>query len=106
LPDQSNELNPDPDQFRDEFDWDENLGDFDGEFGEFEDQSNVETRHIDSQEPTPAKGSKRGFDEVDSDTADEEEVLGDVSPSKLFRVLRVFPGLTQSLLDSKRKKVV
>ena len=80
--DQSNELIPDVDQFGDDFNWDENFGgDFDdGEFGEFEDQSNVEEKRVDSQEPISGRSSKRGFDEIDSDTADEE-TPGDVSPS-------------------------
>ena len=81
--DQSNELIPDLDQFGDDFDWDEGLGgDFDdGEFGEFEDQSNMETKPVGSQEPISGRSSKRGFNEIDSDTA-SEETPGDVSPSK------------------------
>jgi len=84
--DQSNELIPDADQFGDGFNWDEDFGgDFDdGEFGEFEDQSNVEEKRVDSQEPTSGRSSKRGFDEIDSDTADEEGTTGDVSPSTLL----------------------
>ena len=84
--DQSNELIPDLDQFGDDFNWDEDFGgDFDdGELGEFEDQDNVETKRVGSQEPVSGRSSKRGFDEVDSDTADEEEAPGDVSPSKLL----------------------
>lgn len=87
--DQSNELNPDLDQFGDEFNWDEDFGvDFDGEFDEFESQGDTETKLPDSQEPTSGKSSKRGFDEVDSDTADEEETPGGVSPnSKRKKVL-------------------
>lgn len=87
--DQSNELNPDLDQFGDEFNWDEDFGvDFDGEFDEFESQGDTETKLPDSQEPTSAKSSKRGFDEVDSDTANEEETPGGVSPnSKRKKVL-------------------
>lgn len=81
--DQSNELIPDLDQFGDDFNWDEGFdGDFDdGEFGEFEDQSNVEAKPVGSQEPISERSSKRGFDEIDSDTA-SEETTGDVSPSK------------------------
>ena len=84
LLDQSNELIPDLDQFGDDFNWDEGFGgDFDdGEFGEFEDQSNVETKPVGSWEPISGRSSKRGFDEIDSDTAGEEEASGDVSPSK------------------------
>ncbi|KAF9792438.1 hypothetical protein BJ322DRAFT_1029261 [Thelephora terrestris] len=85
--DQSNELNPDPDQFGDEFDWGEDFGGHFEESGDFEDQINLETKRIDSPEPTSGKSSKRGFDEVDSDTADEE-TPGDVSPnSKRKKVL-------------------
>ena len=84
--DQSNEVIPDLDQFGDDFNWDEGFGgDFDdGEFGEFEDQSNMETKPVDSQEPVSGRSSKRGFDEIDSDTTGEEETPGDVSPSKSF----------------------
>lgn len=88
LPDQSNELNLDPDQLGDEIDWDEDFGRFE-ELGEFEDQRNVETKRVDSPEPTSGMSSKRGFDEVDSDTADEQ-TPGDVSPSKFSHVVRVF----------------
>lgn len=95
MPDKSNELIPDLDQFGDEFNWDEDFGgDFDGELDEFEDQSNVEKKRVSSREPTSGRNSKRGFDEIDSDTADEEETQGDVSPSKFLHTLRVFPGLT------------
>ncbi|KAF9653145.1 hypothetical protein BDM02DRAFT_3183100 [Thelephora ganbajun] len=90
LPDQSNELIPDLDQFGDDFNWDEDFGgDLDnGEFGEFEEQCNVETKRVDSQEPISGRSSKRGFDEIDSDTADEEETPGDASPnSKRKKVL-------------------
>lgn len=91
IPDQSNELNPDFDQFGDEFNWDEDFGgDFDGEYDEFESQGDAETKLPDSQEHVSGGGSKRGFDEVDSDTADEEETPGGVSPSKQFRIPR-FP---------------
>ena len=92
--DQSNELIPDLDQLGDDFNWDEDFGgDFDdGEFGEFEDQSNVETKPLGSQEPISGRSSKRGFDEIDSDTADEEEASGDVSPSKFLPAPRVFSG--------------
>lgn len=86
--DQSNELIPD--QF-DDFNWDEDFGvDFDdGEFGEL-DQSNVETKWVGSQEPISGRSSKRGFDEIDSDTAGEEETLGDASPSKFISTPCVF----------------
>ena len=84
--DQANELIPDLDQFGDDFNWDEDFGgDFDdGEFGESEEQSNVETKTVDPQEPISGRSSKRGFDEIDSDTADEEQTPGDVSPSELL----------------------
>jgi hypothetical protein len=73
-------------------------GDFDdGEFCEFEDQSNVETKPVDSQEPISGKSSKRGFDEIDSDTADEGETPGDVSPSKSSLLLACSPRLTNSI---------
>ena len=95
LPDQSNKLNPDLDQFGDEFNWDEDFGgEFDEEFDEFEAQNNVETKCVNSQEPASGKNSKRGFDEIDSDTADEEEAQGDVSPSTSFRTLSIFPELS------------
>jgi hypothetical protein len=100
LPDQPNGLNPDFDQFGDEFNWDEEFGgDFDGEFDEFEDQSNVEAKPINPHEPTSGKSTKRGFDEVDSDTADEEETQGDVSPSKSLYILCVFPALNSDSLQ-------
>ena len=89
--DQYNEQIPDLEQYGDGFNWDEDFGgDFDdGEFDELEDQSNVEENRIGSKEPTSGSNSKRGFDEVDSDTADEEEALRDVSPSKsLFTPMR------------------
>ena len=84
--DQSNDLIPDIDHFGDDFNWDEDFGgDFDdGEYGEFEDQSNVETKTVDPPEPVSGKSSKRGFDEIDSETVDEEQTLGDVSPSKFL----------------------
>lgn len=87
--DQSNELNPDLDQFGDDFNWEEDFGgDFEGEFGEFEDQNNFEAKRISSQEPASGGSSKRGFDQVDSDTAEEEETPSDVSPnSKRKKVL-------------------
>lgn len=88
--DQSNELNVEPDQFGDDFNWDEDFGgDFgDGEFGELEAQNDLETKRVDPQEPTSGRSSKRGFDEIDSDTADEEETQGDMSPnSKRKKVL-------------------
>lgn len=96
LPDQSNEPNPDFDQFGDGFNWDEEFGgDFDEEFEEFEDQINVGPKPANPQEPASGNSTKRGFDEVDSDTADEEETQGDVSPSKsLCTPLRVCPELT------------
>lgn len=56
----------------------------------------METKRANSQEPTPEKSSKRGFDEIDSDTADEEETQGDMSPSKSSRILSVFPELTRA----------
>ena len=106
--DQLIELIPDVDQFGDDFNWDEEFGgDFDdGEFGELEDQSNVETKPVDSQEPISGRSSKRGFDEIDSDTADEEQVPGDVSPSKFPSSLRALRDSHGPPLDSKRKKVL
>lgn len=95
--DQSNEQIPDLEQYVDGFNWDEEFsGDFDdGEFDGFADQSNVEGR-LGSQEPTSGRNSKRGFDEVDSDTADEEGVLGDISPSKSLSTSMRPPILTSS----------
>jgi len=105
--DQSNELIPDLDQFGDDFNWDEDFGgDFDdGEYGEFEDQSNVETKTVDPQEPVSGRSSKRGFDEIDSDTVDEEQTPGDVSPSK-FLCTRMLLETHMDSSDSKRKKVL
>ena len=106
--DQSNELIPDLDQFGDDFNWDDDFGgDFnDGEFGELEDQSNLETKPVDPQEPTSGMSSKRGFDEIDSDTADEE-TPGDTSPSKSLPPPCVLHRDSRGcLLDSKRKKVL
>jgi hypothetical protein len=106
--DQSNELIPAPDQFGDDFNWDESFGgDFDdGEFCGFEDQSNVETKPVGSQEPISAKGSKRGFDEIDSDTASEGETPDDVSPSKSLSTPCVLSEAHKFHSDSKRKKVL
>jgi len=42
----------------------------------------METKTVNPQEPISGRSSKRGFDEIDSDTVDEEQTLGDVSPSK------------------------
>ena len=91
--DQPNELIPDLDQFGDDFNWDEDFGgDFeDGEYGESEDQSNVETKTVDPQEPVSGS-SKRGFDEIDSDTVDEEQRPGDVSPSRFLSTPAYFRG--------------
>ena len=36
---------------------------------------------MDPQEPVSGRSSKRGFDEIDSETVDEEQTPGDVSPS-------------------------
>lgn len=107
LLDQLNELIPDLDQFGGDFNWDEEFGgDFDGEFGELEDQSNVEAKSIDPQGPISGRSSKRGFDEIDSDTADEEQIPGDVSPSRFFSPLRTLRDSFRPPLDSKRKKVL
>lgn len=106
--DQSNELIPGLDRFEDNFNWDEDFGgDFDdGEFGESEDQNNVETKTVDPQEPVSGRSSKRGFDEIDSDTADEEQTPGDVSPSKPLSI-PYMPSVTHvDPPDSKRKKVL
>jgi hypothetical protein len=107
-PDQSNELITDLDQFGDDFNWDEDFGgDFDdGEFGEYEDKSNAEAKTADPQEPVSGRSSKRGFDEIDSDTADEEQTSGDVSPSKLLSTPCMLSGTHVDLPDSKRKKVL
>lgn len=106
--DQSNELIPDLDQFGDDFNWDEDFGgDFDdGEYGESEEQSNVEIKTVDPQEPISGRSSKRGFDEIDSDTVDEEQTPGDVSPSKLLSTFCVLLETHVDSPDSKRKKVL
>lgn len=56
----------------------------------------METKRASSQEPTSGKSSKRGFDEIDSDTADEEDTQGDVSPSKSLRIRCVSSELTRT----------
>jgi hypothetical protein len=91
-PDQSNELITDLDQFGDDFNWNEDFGgDFDDvDFGEFGDQSNAETKTADPQEPLSGRSSKRGFEEIDSDTADEEQAPGDVSPSEFLSIVFLF----------------
>ena len=106
--DQSNEQIPDLEQYGDGFNWDEDFGgDFDdGEFDGFEDQSNVEENRVGSQEPSSGRNSKRGFDEVESDTADEEGVLGDVSPSKSLSTSMRSPTLTRVPLRFKTKEGV
>lgn len=60
---------------------------------------------VDPQQPISG-GSKRGFDEIDSDTADEEQTPGDVSPSKLLSLPCVLRDLLRFPPDSKRKKVL
>ena len=84
--DQSNGLIPGLDQFGDDFNWDEDFGgDFDdGELGEFDEQSKVETKGAGSREPISGRSSKRAYDEISSDTADEEEAQGDISLSKFL----------------------
>lgn len=99
-----NDLDPELDQLGDDFNWDEDFGgDLDGEFGEFDNRGDLETKRVDSQEPTPGRSSKRGFDEIDSDTADEEETPGDVSPSKLFHAPCVSPNAHMDFTYSRFK---
>jgi len=106
--DGSKEPIPGLDQFGDGFDWDEDFGgDFDdGELGEFEDPSKVETKRVGSQEPISGRSSKRAYDELSSDTADEEEGQGDVSPSEFLSPCVLSSAHVDYLPDSKRKKVL
>jgi len=66
----------------------------------------VETKTVDPQEPVSGRSSKRGFDEIDSDTVDEEQIPGDVSPSRFLSTPRVLFEAHMDFLDSKRKKVL